>query len=237
MPKGKLRRVKVGRARMKALILVGGVLVNSAGSVGTAGQTHDRKNGLPDVLKATEIIYPVNTTATGMVAFLVTLDADGIVKNSQILQDIPPLTTAAQEGMKNWTFKAGTFHGKPAPSLLPVYVVFNPYNPAGTAPIGGALSIPTPLSPGGWATFPPQVRMASYALYPANSLATGTVVLSVHIDKSGHLSDIREVHGAHPLMEAAVEEVKQWGFQPSRSGDQPVAGSICIAFVFQRNLS
>lgn len=226
----------MGRMRMKALILVAGLLVNSAGSVRTEGQTHDRKDGLPDVVKGTDIVYPVNTTTTGMVAFLVTLDADGIVKNSQILQDIPPLTTAAQEGMKNWIFKAGTSHGKAVASLLPLYIVFNPYNPAGTAQVG-APSTPRPLSPGGWATFPPQVRMASYAVYPANSLATGTVVLSVHIDKSGHSGDIRVVHGVGALVEAAVEEVRQWGFQPSRSGDQPVAGSICIAFVFQRNLS
>ena len=227
----------MGRTRMKALTLLAGVLMNSAGSVGIAGQTHDRKNGLPDVLKATEITYPVNTTSTGMVSFLVTLDADGIVKNSQILQDIPPLTTAAQAGMKNWTFKAGTFHGKAVASQLPVYIVFNPYNPAGTAPVGGGLPTPRPLSPGGWATFPPQVRVASYAIYPANSLATGTVVLSVHVNKSGHASDIRAVHGVRPLAEAAVEEVKQWGFQPSRRDDEPVDGSICIAFVFQRNLS
>jgi hypothetical protein len=221
---------------MKALILVAGVFVNSAGNAGTAGQTHERKNGLADVLKATEIIYPVNTTTTGMVAFLVTLDADGVVKNSQIMQDIQPLTAAAQEGMKNWIFKAGTFHGKPAVSPLPVYIVFNPYNPPGTAPVG-ALSIPRPFSPKGWELFPPQVRMASYAIHPANSPAAGTVVLSVHIDKSGHASDIRGVHGVHPLVEAAVEEVKQWGFRPSRSGDQPVEGRICIAFVFQRSPS
>jgi TonB family protein len=226
----------VGRTRMKVLILVAGVLVKSTGSVGTAGQTHDRKNGLPDVLQATEITYPANTTTTGMVSFLLTLDADGIVKNSHVLQDIPPLTIAAQEGVKHWTFKAGISHGKGVASLLPIYIVFNPYNPAGTVPVAG-LSTPRPLSPRGWATFPPQVRMASYAIYPANSLATGTVVLSVHINKSGHSSDIREVHGVRPLAEAAVEEVKQWGFQPSRSGDEPVEGSICIAFVFQRNLS
>jgi len=98
----------VSRARIKALLLILVVLVSSAGSVGTAGETHDRKNGLPDVLKATEITYPVKTITTGMVAFLVTVDADGIVRNSQILQDIPPLTAAAQEAMKNWTFKMGT---------------------------------------------------------------------------------------------------------------------------------
>jgi TonB family protein len=218
---------------MKAVTLLAGVLMNLLGSVGTAGQTHGRKNGLPDVLKATEITYPANITTSGMVSFLMTLDANGMVKSSQIMQDIPPLTTVAQDGMKNWTFKGGTLHGKTVLSLLPVYVVFNPYKPAGTAPVGGGLSTPRPMSPGGWTTFPPQVRVASYAVYPANSQATGTVVLSVHINKSGHASDIRAVHGVRVLAEAAVEEVKQWGFQPSRSGDQPVDGSVCIAFVFR----
>jgi TonB family protein len=222
---------------MKALVLAAGLFVSFARTVGAGGQTHQQKNVLPEVVKAGEITYPVNTTTTGMVTFLVTLDAEGLAKDFQILQDIPPLTTAAQEGIKKWTFKTGTLHGKAEPSLLPVYIVFNPYNPVGTEPVGGGLKAPKPLSPGGWAAFPPQVRMASYAIYPANSLATGTVVLSVHINKSGHTSDMRTVHGVSPLTDAAVEEVKQWGFQPARSGDQPVEGSICIAFVFQRALT
>jgi hypothetical protein len=221
---------------MKKLAFVAGLFVSWGSTVGAGGQTHQPRSVLPDIVKAAEISYPVNTTVTGMVAFLVTLDAEGSAQNFRILQDIPPLTMAAQEGMKKWTFKTGAFHGKAASSLLPVYIVFNPYNPPGTEPVGG-LRAPRPLSPGGWAAFPPQVRMASYAIYPANSLAAGTVVLSVHINKSGHATDIAAIYGVSPLTDAAVEEIKQWGFQPARSGDQPVEGSICIAFVFQHNLS
>lgn len=132
---------------------------------------------------------------------------------------------------------AGTIHGKPAAAWLPVYIVFNPYNPAGTPAVGGGLKSPSPGSPNGWSAVPPQVRRASYAMYPANTVATGTVVLSVSINKWGHATDIKAVHGVQPLTDAAVEVVKQWGFQPAKSGAASVAGRICVAFVFQRNLS
>jgi TonB family protein len=115
--------------------------------------------------------------------------------------------------------------------------VFNPYNPAGTPPLSGGLKAPQPISPQVAAAVPPQIRLASYAMYPANTVATGTVVLSVGISKSGHSMDINVVRGARPLTDAAEEVVRQWGFQPATSGGQFVAGRICIVFVFQRNLS
>jgi outer membrane biosynthesis protein TonB len=202
-----------------------------------AGQLPDRSNRPPDIVSATDIAYPVNTTTTGMVAFLLTLDAGGAVKNSQVLQDVPPLTAAAQNALTNWKFKPRTVRGKAATSLLPVYIVFNPYNPAGTSVVGGALTAPAPVSFGASAAVPPQVQSASYALYPANSLATGTVVLSVHIDKSGRAGEIRPVLGLAPLTAAAKDAMNQWGFLPARSGAQPAGGNICVAFVFQRNLS
>ena len=74
-------------------------------------------------------------------------------------------------------------------------------------------------------------------MYPANTVATGTVVLSVSINKSGHTMEIKAVHGVHPLTDAAVEVVQQWGFQPATLGGEPVAGRICIAFVFQHNVN
>jgi TonB family protein len=219
------------------MLAITGTLSTLATSADTRAQGDARKSGLPDVLNAMEIAYPVNTTTTGMVSLLLTIDASGIVQSTLVLQDIPPLTAAAQAGLQKWKFMAGSVNGKPAATLLPVYIVFNPYNPAGTAPVGGGLKAPQPIPPKWGSAVPPQIRLASYAMYPANTLATGTVVLSVSIDKLGHTMDIKVVHGVHPLTDAAVGVVRQWGFQPATLGGAPVPGRICIAFVFQRNLS
>jgi TonB family protein len=172
-----------------------------------------------------------------MVSLLLTLDASGSVQNTLVLQDTPPLTTAAQVAVQHWKFKAASVQGKATEALLPVYIVFNPYNPAGTSPMDGGLKAPPPMNPNGVSAVPPQVRLASYAMYPTNTVATGTVVLSVSINKSGHTAEIKVVHGVHPLTDAAVRVVQQWGFQPATSAGEPVSGRICIAFVFQHNLS
>ena len=219
------------------IAVMAGVLASLVIGAGASGQADGRKSGLPDVSSATEIAYPVSTTTTGMVSLLLTLDASGSVQNMLVRQDTPPLTAAAQAAVRQWKFKPARVQGKATEALLPVYVVFNPHNPAGTAPVGGGLKSPRPMTPNGGNVVPPQVRLASYAMYPANTVATGTVVLSVSINKSGHSMEIRAVHGMPPLTDAAEEVVRQWGFQPATSGGEPVAGRICIAFVFQRNLS
>lgn len=227
----------MSQARSIGIVGTAGMLASLATGASARGQGDAHKIRLPDVASATEIAYPVNTTRTGMVALLLTIDASGSAQSTLVEQDVPPLTAAAQSGVQNWKFTAGSVHGKAAEMLLPVYIVFNPYNPAGTAPVGGGLKAPRAMSPTGGSAVPPQIRLASYAMYPENTVATGTVVLSVNINKWGHTMEIKIVHGVHPLTEAAVEVVKQWGFQPATLGGERVAGRISIAFVFQRNLS
>jgi TonB family protein len=219
------------------VVVIAGVLASVGIGSGASGQMGARKSSLPSVASTSEIAYPVNTTTTGMVSLLLRLDTSGSVQNTLVLQDTPPLTAAAQSAVQNWKFKAASVQGNATESLLPIYIVFNPYNPAGTAPVVGGLNSPRAMNPNGGSALPPQVRLASYAMYPANTVATGTVVLAVSINKSGHTTEIKPVRGAHPLTDAAVEVVKQWGFQPATLNGEPVSGRICIAFVFQRNLS
>jgi hypothetical protein len=224
------RALRIGMAVM---------LLSFAIGASAQGQGDAHKIGFPDVADATDIPYPVNTTTTGMVALLLTLDASGSVQSMLVLQDVPPLTAAAQSGVQNWKFTPGSLHGKTTALRMPVYIVFNPYNPAGTATVGGGLKSPRSLADMGvgGSAVPPQVRLASYAMYPGNTVAAGTVVLSVIINEWGHSMKIKVVHGVHPLTDAAMEVVKQWGFQPATFGGGRVAGRICIAFVFQTNFS
>ena len=219
--------------------MAAGMMALAAIAIGAGawGQGGGGNNSPADVTSATDIAYPMNTTATGMVSLLLSLDGSGSVQNTQVVQDIPPLTAAAQAGVQNWTFKPAMAGGKTSGANFSVNVVFNPYNPGGTSVTGGGLTVP-PAVPSNQADFmPPQIRLASYAFYPPNTEVQGTVVLSVSVDKSGHVSKVKVVHGVQPLANAAVGAVKQWGFQPAMHGGQAVAGRICVAFVFQRNLS
>lgn len=221
---------------MAAVWMVAGIAL--AVGIAAWGQGENGRFAAADVVTAGNIAYPMNAAQGGLVSLLVKLDESGTAQDWQVVQDMPPLTAAAQAGVKTWTFQAAMVHGKNVPTYFPVQVVFNPYNPGGTAVMGGGGPKVPPAVPSNMGHFlPPQVRRASYAFYPENTQAQGTVVLSVGISKSGHAGNIKVVHGVGALNQAAMDAVKQWGFQPAMLDGETRAGRMCVAFVFQRNLS
>jgi TonB family protein len=198
-------------------------------------QQHSGKFESPDAQNTSDIPYPPNTTMTGLVTFVLKLTDSGHVQNIQIVRDTPPLTSAAQSVLQTWTFKAALANGKPVDSLLPINVVFNPYNPGGTEITG--LAITPPPAAAGSAFAPAQITAASYALYPPDSLATGTVVLSLSISKTGQVQKVRVARDVAALSPAALAAVKSWKYAPATLNGQPVSSSLIVAFVFQRNLN
>jgi TonB family protein len=226
----------VNQARRILLLVAMGFLAEMAVMTPARGQSNAAKFAPPEVTGATDIAYPPNTTTIGMVSLMLNLDSGGKVQDVHVIADTPPLTAAAQASVQKWTFKAAKANGTSIGAYLPVSVVFNPYNPSGTSLGNGALTPPPGLTGNGVDYLAPQIRLASCAFYPANTLVNGTVVLSVGVDTSGHVSSVKVVHGVQPLNDAAVAAVKQWGFQPAERGGQIVPGKIGIAFVFQRNL-
>lgn len=224
--------------RARCLVLLFGVgLLAEMGMIASAqGQANAAKFTPPDVTGAVDITYPPNTTTIGMVSLMLNLDSTGKVQNVRAVTDVPPLTAAAQASVQKWTFKAAKDNGNGMAANFPVSVVFNPYNPSGTSLGNGALTPPPELAGNGVDYLAPQVRLASCAFYPSNTIVNGTVVLSVSVDTSGHVSSVKVIHGIQPLTDAATVAVKQWGFQPALRGGQSVPGKIGIAFVFQRNL-
>jgi len=226
-----------GRRRGFEAILALGMAVWLAAGVSAWAQGENGRFAPADVTSAGEIAYPMNAAQGGLVSLLVKLDESGASQGLQVLQDVPPLTGAAKEGVKTWTFQAAVAHGKNVASYFPVQVVFNPYNPGGTAVLGGGPRVPPAVPSNLGHSLPPQVRRASYAFYPPDTQAQGTVVLSVEIGKAGHVGNIKVVHGVPALNQAAIDALKQWGFQPAMADGQTRAGRMCVAFVFQRNLS
>jgi TonB family protein len=208
-----------------------------AGSVGVIAiaQQSAAKFVPADVLSTSEIGYPVNTTATGLVTVVLSLASSGQVQQAQVSRDVPPLTAAVQSALQKWSFKAAVSNGQPVSSQLPVNVVFNPYNPGGTEIVKLSAGSPA-VTPGG-RFVPVDIAAASYALYPPDSLATGTVVLAVTVNRRGQAQGIRVVRDVAALTPAASDAVKAWNFKPASLDGQPVSGKVIIAFVFQRNLS
>jgi len=170
------------------------------------------------------------------VTLVLSLADTGRVQNVQMAHDTPPLTSAAQSSLQTWTFKAALANGKPVGLQLPVNVVFNPYNPGGTEITGLAIT-PAPSTAGSSSFVPAQIIAASYALYPSDSLAIGTVVLSLTISKTGQVQKVRVARDVAALSPAALAAVKSWKYAPATLNGQPISSRLIVAFVFQRNLS
>lgn len=79
---------------------------------------------------------------------------------------------------------------------------------------------------------PPSVVTAVEAVYPLQSVVSGTVVLEVSLDDAGKVTDIRVVRGIASLTEPAERSVRQWTFQAAKLNGKPVSSKIVVAFSF-----
>jgi TonB family protein len=79
---------------------------------------------------------------------------------------------------------------------------------------------------------PPSVVTATEAVYPLQSVVSGTVVLEVSLDGTGKITDIRVVRGIASLTEPAEHSVREWVFQPANLDGKPVSLKIVVAFSF-----
>lgn len=191
-----------------------------------------------DVLSASNIPYPVDTQATGVVSLLLSLDNNAQIQNMQALRDMPPLTNSVQDAVQLWTFRPAVLKGNPVASEIPLTVIFNIFNPAGGAAYQSlVLSPPQPIYPDASQFAPPQITLASFAKYPVASTARGTVVIDVTIGRAGQPKQVRVINDVPPLTQQAINAIKTWRFNAATFRGQPVAAQIVIAFVFQRNMS
>ncbi|MFZ3244142.1 MAG: TonB family protein [Candidatus Acidiferrales bacterium] len=79
---------------------------------------------------------------------------------------------------------------------------------------------------------PPTVVSTAEALYPINSVASGTVVLEVRLDKNGAIDSVDVLHGIPSLTGPAVTAVKKWKFGAAKLDGHGIASVIPVAFTF-----
>jgi TonB family protein len=79
---------------------------------------------------------------------------------------------------------------------------------------------------------PPAVVSTVEAIYPLQSVASGTVVLEVALDDTGKITAVRVVRGIPSLTESAERSVRHWKFRPARLDGAPVNSKVVVAFSF-----
>jgi hypothetical protein len=225
---------KVERTRQKSKLLMLAVFLLLCLSIAAAGTavSGDSHFVPPDITAASEIPYPVENVASGLVSISVNLSATGQVQDVQVVRDIPGLTELVTSIVKAWTFVPGKLDGKAVPSTISVQVVFNPGVPQ-TQPLqvqpGAAV---TPPNPSGYIT--PEIAAASYAVYPPNSLATGAVVIDVLINKYSEVKKPVAIRPVASLTSTAIAAVKTWTVNPATLNEKKLDAKLVVAFVFRQ---
>jgi TonB family protein len=79
---------------------------------------------------------------------------------------------------------------------------------------------------------PPAVVSGGEVIYPLQSVASGTVVLEISLDRAGKITDVRVVRGILSLTESADRSIRQWTFRPAHLNGEPVDSKIAVAFSF-----
>jgi len=71
-----------------------------------------------EVTSAADIKYPIQSIADGVVVIDVSLDQKGAITGSNVVRDLPSLTSAAASSIQSWKFSPASILGKPVPSII-----------------------------------------------------------------------------------------------------------------------
>lgn len=185
----------------------------------------------PDVTSATDIPYPVEVLAAGLVTLSVNVSASGQPEKVQVLRDIPGLTSVAASLVKTWSYAPGKLDGNPVPSTITIEVVFNPGDTLNeNLKVGPVAPAPSPLPKG---YLPPEIAVASYVAYPVNSVGIGAVVLDAAVDKYSQVKKVDLLRDVPSLSPEAIATVKRWTINPATFSGKPIASKLIVAFVFR----
>jgi len=215
----------------RSTVLAVGVLtaVCLTAGVGAKGQSHGKYHAA-GLGQASEIAYPMNASAPGIVTLDASVDGSGTVQNVSVVRDVPPFTNAAVSAVKTWQFTPALVEGQGVPGVVRVNVAFNPYNPSGVGLPGETFQ---PVAGNAVGNFVPAgVTKAHYANYPPNTVASGTVVLQVHVGHEGKVHGAVVVRGKGGLTGAATAAAKTWVFTPGTYEGKNVSSDVVVGFVF-----
>jgi TonB family protein len=207
---------------------VAGILV-VAGVV--FGQTGGKYTGA-GIARGGDVAFPVNTAITGMVTLEVSVGPGGGVEKVHTVVDTPPLTEAATSAVKNWKYSPATLNGAPVAGVVDVNVVFNPFNPGGAGIANGSAMPEDGLEWSKGDFHPAQVKSATFAVFPANTVTSGTVVILAKVGGDGNLVGARVLKGAGVLSAAATRALGGWRFAPATYKGAAVESYLPVAFVF-----
>jgi Gram-negative bacterial TonB protein C-terminal len=200
---------------------------------GAFGRSKRPKFTPPSLVTAAGITYPINSGAAGVVVIAVNLDDAGKIKNTDVLCDIPSLTSPVLVSVQKWTFKPAMLDGIGVDSTITVSIVFNPsdYRLTGaeTPALGKEVMV---ISPDTNRFLPPKTKTASWANYPLNSVAQGAVILEARVNRSGHVTHLAPVWAPF-LAKTSTEAAEKWDFESAAFDGRAIDANAVIGYVYR----
>jgi len=208
----------------------------------------------PKLVKQVDPVYPEiakQARVEGVVILEATTDNNGKVVNVRILRSIPLLDQAAVDAVRQWLYEPMVIEGKPRGVVFTVTVRFTLDGKPGqieggrigrvlpverpTHVVGGGVGAglePLKIAAGGAG---PKLLMRVDPVYPEaarKAKVEGVVILEATIDIYGRVQRIRVLRSIPLLDQAAIDAVRQWIYEPIKSGEKaiPVTFTVTVRF-------
>jgi TonB family protein len=156
----------------------------------------------PALISRVEPVYPPlakQAHVQGTVDLSAIIGKDGHVQDLKVVRGHPLLVQAALDAVNQWVYKPTLMNGEPVEIATDIQVNF------ALDSMGSQTSTPELLNrveP----HYPPLAKQAN---------VQGTVALSATIGKDGKVQDVELVSGHPLLVQAAIDAVKQWVYEPT----------------------
>ncbi len=143
---------------------------------------------------------------TGLVTLAADITQEGKVADVRVLSGHPLLAASAVDAVRQWEFEPAEKDGKRVPATTEINVNFTLEEAASSSAMRVSGS-------------EQQRRLVHVVrpVYPLEAKAqgiSGTVKLRAIVDKAGMVRSVEVVSGEPVLVEAAVEAVRQWQYEP-----------------------
>jgi TonB family protein len=194
-----------------------------------------------ETVKISNAIYPLQAREQkiqGRVVAMMLVSETGDVENVQVFKADAILSQAAEDTIRQWTFKPVTKNGTAVPVIAKVTFNFVPGNE-------DQQGITPDVAPA--TDFPQHVRVSETVMqgllvskvspqYPAAAKVKnvhGVVTLAMVIGKDGTVADVQVVSGPAELTAAAVDAAHQWRYRPYQLLGRPVEIQTTAQFNFR----
>jgi TonB family protein len=191
-----------------------------------------------ELTSAGDAYAPYQVVIDGLYVLDVSLDEEGRVQGIKALRDPGAMPGAAETSVRSWKFQPASKEGKPVASRMTVSFVYCPPNCGGAGAIPPQSFSPA-LAPDGSDSsgrgdfVSAGVLSCAYPEYRVNSVAQGSVVVQITVDRAGSVKGIEFLHEMEGFNKLAMDALKKWRFQAATLHGKPITSKTVIAFIFQ----